>query len=109
MKKQEFMKYLENVEREDLARYVLDHDDELCSEILETENFIKGISPAALAKAIKESDLTLEDDYVRSSIYYYDLTEADTKEDLVTDDEIDDFFDEVDPDEYDTVLIEIGA
>jgi len=108
MEKQEFKKYLENVDREDKANYVISYGG-LGSELLETEVFVKSFSPWELAKIIKESDLTLGYSYVRTAVYYYDFTEADAMEDLVTDDEIDDFFDDVEPDDYEGILIELGA
>lgn len=110
MKKAEFMKYLENVEREDKANYVINNGD-VASEILETGDFIQSVLPdaPALAKSITQSELTLEHDYVRLADYYSDFKEADTVDELVTDDEIDDFFDGVDPDEYESILLELGA
>ena len=116
MKKSEFMEFISNVPKDDKVQYMIDNDDGDLS-ILETTEFIRTYSdePATIANFVKASDLNLDCDYIRLNIYYGEAQEADALEDLFDDEEIEDYFSELadtlddDLDEFDGVLIELGA
>ena len=86
-------------------------------EVMETGEFVHAYAdePATLASFIKSSDLDLEFDYVRLGTYYDEAQEADSQEDLFTDEEVTDYFSDLadtlddDLDEFDGVLIELEA
>ena len=112
MKKAEFMKFIKGTSKENLVQYMIDNGD---YEVMETGEFVHAYAdePATLASFIKSSDLDLDFDYVRLGTYYDEAQEADNVEDLFTDEEVEDYFDDLagsleDP-EFDDILVEVEA
>lgn len=112
MKKAEFMKFVKDASKENLVQYMIDNGD---YEVMETGEFVHAYAdePATLASFIKSSDLDLDFDYVRLGTYYDEAQEADNVEDLFTDTEVGDYFDDLadsleDP-EFDDILVEVEA
>jgi len=116
MKKAEFMEFVNNTPKESKVQYMIDNDDGDLS-ILETTEFIRTYAdaPATIANFVKASDLNLDCGYIRLNIYYGEAQEADSLEDLFTDEEVTDYFSDLadtlddDLDEFDGVLIELEA
>ena len=116
MKKSEFMEFISNVLKESKVQYMLDNNDGNI-EVLETSEFVQTYAdePSTIASYVKSSDLNLDCDYIRLGTYYDEAQEADSLEDLFTDEEVTDYFSELadtlddDLDEFDGVLIELEA
>lgn len=116
MKKSEFMEFISNVPKDDKVQYLLDNNDGNI-EVLETTEFVQAYAdePSTIASYVKSSDLDLDCDYIRLGTYYDEAQEADSLEDLFTDEEVTDYFSELadtlddDLDEFDGVLIELEA
>ena len=112
MKKAEFMKFIKDASKENLVQYMIDNGD---YEVMETGEFVHAYAdePSSLASFIRNGELDLDCDYVRLGTYYSDAQEADNVEDLFTDEEVEDYFDDLansleDP-EFDDILIEVEA
>jgi len=118
MKKSEFMEFISNVPKESKVQYMVDNGD---FSIFETTEFIQTCAdePATIASYVKASDLNLNCDYIRFNVCYDEAQEADSLEDLFTDDEIETYFSELaddltdstgeSDDELDGILIELEA
>ena len=121
MKKAEFEKYLNNVDKEDKVDYMIENgglkNDEI---ILNTEDYLKSLldschSYTEFAQLISDNMPRLsykEDIRVDGEINSAGdvaFVTADTIADLFDDNEVDYFFDNCDPDDYDSILIELGA
>ena len=112
MKKAEFMKFIKDASKENLVQYMIDNGD---YEVMETGEFVHAYAdePSSLASYIRESELNLDCEYVRLGMYYDEAQEADTMDELFTDEEVEDYFDDLadsleDP-EFDDILIEVEA
>lgn len=112
MKKAEFMEFINGADKEKLVQYMLDNGD---YEVMETGEFVHAYAdePSSLARFIRDGELNLDCEYVRLDTYYTDTQEADTMDELFTDEEVEDYFDDLadsleDP-EFDDVLIEVEA
>ena len=112
MKKAEFMEFIKETDKGNLVQYMIDNGD---YEVMETGDFIYTYAgePSSLARFIRDGELHLDCDYVRLGTYYADAQEADTVDELFTDDEVTDYFDDLadsleDP-EFDDILIEVEA
>ena len=112
MKKAEFMKFIKDTSKENLVQYMVDNGD---YEVMLTSDFIYTYAgePSSLASFIRGGELNLDCDYVRLGTYYDDAQEADNVEDLFTDEEVEDYFDDLagsleDP-EFDDILVEVEA
>lgn len=112
MKKAEFMEFIKDASKKNLVQYMIDNGD---YEVMETGEFIDAYAgePSSLARFIRNGELNLDCDYVRLGEYYSDAQEADNVEDLFTEDEVTDYFDDLadsleDP-EFDDILIEVEA
>jgi len=57
-------------------------------DIMPTEEFMTSYEPSEIAEMVKGANLNLDRDYIRVSHSYKDTQEADTVEELVSDDEI---------------------
>lgn len=116
MKKSEFMEFISNVPKESKVQYMVDNNDGDFS-IFETNEFIRTCAdePATIANFVKASDLNLNCDYIRFNVCYDEAQEADSLEDLFTDDEVETYFSDLadtlddDLEEFDGVLIELEA
>lgn len=112
MKKAEFMDFIDGADKEKLVQYMMDNGD---YEVMETGEFVHAYAdePSSLARFIRDGELNLDCDYVRLGSYYADAQEADTLDELFTDGEVEDYFDDLadsleDP-EFDDILIEVEA
>lgn len=113
MKKEEFEQFLKDANKENIVTYMLDNDWAANNDvtILDTHEFVDTYAgePSTLARFIRDGELNLDCAYVRTGVYYKDATEADSIEDLIEDDEVEDYIDYLvdttDPEEYDDVLI----
>ena len=112
MKKAEFMEFIKGASKENLVQYMIDNGD---YEVMETGEFVQAYAdePSSLASFIRGGELDLDCYYVRLGTYYADAQEADNVEDLFTDEEVEDYFDDLansleDP-EFDDILIEVEA
>ena len=114
MKKSEFMEFINNTPKESKVQYMINNGD---YEVMETGEFVHAYAdePATLASFVKSSDLDLDFDYIRLGTYYDEAQEADSQEDLFTDDEVETYFSDLadtlddDLEEFDGVLIELEA
>jgi len=114
MKKAEFMEFIEGTDKEKLVQYMIDNNDGSIA-VLETSEFVQAYAdvPSSLARFIRDAELNLDCEFVRIDTYYADALEADTMDELFTDDEVTDYFDDLadsleDP-EFDDILIEVEA
>ena len=112
MKKAEFMEFIKGTSKESKVKYMINNGD---YEVMETGEFTDAYAdePSSLARFILAGELNLDCEYVRLGDYYSDAQEADTLEDLFTDTEVEDYFDDLadsleDP-EFDAILIEVEA
>ena len=112
MKKAEFMEFIKDASKENLVQYMIDNGD---YEVMETGEFVQAYAdePSSLARFIRDGELHLDCEYVRLGDYYADAQEADTVDELFTDEEVEDYFDDLadsleDP-EFDDILIEVEA
>ena len=112
MEKAEFMEFIKGASKESLIQYMVDNWD---YEIMETGEFVRAYAdePSSLASFIRGGELNLDCDHVRLGTYYADAQEADNVEDLFTDTEVGDYFDDLansleDP-EFDDILVEVEA
>lgn len=112
MKKVEFMDFIDGADKEKLVQYMVDNGD---YEVMETGEFVHAYAdePSSLASFIRYGELNLDCDYVRLGTYYSDAQEADTMDELFTDEEVEDYFDDLanslEDQEFDDVLIEVEA
>lgn len=120
MKKAEFMEFISNVSKESKVQYMLANNDGDFT-FLETSEFVQTYAdePSTIASYVKSSDLNLDCDYIRLGTYYDEAKEADSLEDLFTDEEVTEYFSELadaltdstgeSDDELDGILIELEA
>lgn len=121
MKKEEFEKYLENVDKEDKVDYMIENgvltDDETISN---TEDYLKSLfdscnSYTEFVKLLSDNMLYLSlKEYIRVDGELNNRGDvaffmADSIADLFDDNEVDYFFDTRDPDDYEAILLELGA
>ena len=114
MKKSEFMEFINNTPKESKVQYMINNGD---YEVMETGEFVQAYAGelATIASYVKSSDLDLDFDYIRLGTYYDEAQEADSLEDLFTDDEVETYFSDLadtlddDLEEFDGVLIELEA
>ena len=112
MKKAEFMEFIEGASKEKLVQYMVDNGD---YEVMETGEFVHVYAdePSSLASFIRGGELNLDCEYIRLGTYYDDAKEADTMDELFTDGEVTDYFDDLadslEDQEFDDVLIEVEA
>ena len=114
MKKSEFMEFIDGADKEKLVQYMIDNNDGSI-EVLETSEFVQAYAdvPSSLARFIRDAELNLDCEFVRLDTYYAEAQEADNVEDLFTDSEVKDYFNDLadtlndDLDEFDGVLIEM--
>lgn len=71
----------------------LDDLDDL--DIMPTEEFMTSYEPSEIAEMVKWANLNLDRDYIRVSYSYKGTQEADTVEELVSDDEIEEALNEL--------------
>ena len=57
-------------------------------DVMPIEEFMTCYEPYEIAKMVKQADLNLDCDYVRVNTYYSDTQEADSLDDLISDDEV---------------------
>lgn len=116
MKKSGFMEFINNTPKESKVQYMINNGN---YEVMETGEFIHAYAdePSTLASFIKSSDLDLDFDYIRLGTYYDEAQEADSLEDLFTDDDVETYFSELADDlindendeELDSILIDLEA
>ena len=75
-------------EQRDQAIEFLEDNDELT--IIELGDFMQSYEPYQIALMVKRSNLKLDRDYIRVNDYYSDEHEADTIEELISDEEVKD-------------------
>lgn len=64
-------------------------------DIMPVEEFMTAYEPYEIARMVKQSGLNLDCAYVRVNDYYTDTHEADSTFDLITDEEIEEAFKEL--------------
>lgn len=114
MDKKEFMEYVDGADKEKKVQYMLNNG---AYEVLNLDEFMEifGGDPSVIADYVKGSGLNLDKEYIRLAEYYYQATEADTTDELFSDEEVHDYFDDLADTlddslgEFDGVLIEMEA
>ena len=96
MTREEFNQFLKGISKETKVSYMLDNGWDADNDImiLSTGDLVSFAELPSIAKAVKQSDLTLAYEFVRTGIYYKDYKEADTEEELVSDQEVTDYFED---------------
>ena len=112
MTREEFNKFLKGISKDAKVDYMLDNgwDADNDIAILQTEEWANYEDLPTIAEAIKQSDLTLSYEFVRTGIYYKDYKETDTEEELVSDQEVKDYFkDYFDEDNFEAVAKDLST
>lgn len=112
MTREEFNKFLAGVSKDAKVEYMLgngwDADNDIA--ILPTGDLVSFAELPSIAKAVKQSDLTLAYEFVRTGVYYKDYTEADTEEELVSDQEVKDYFEDYfDDNDFEEVVKDLST
>lgn len=96
MTREEFNQFLKGVSKDSKVNYMLDNGWDVDNDIdvLPTGYWVSFAELPSIAKAVKQSDLTLAYEFVRTGVYYKDYKEADSLEDLVSGQEVEDYFEE---------------
>ena len=112
MTREEFNQFLKGISKETKVSYMLDNSWEVDNDIsiFPTDEWVNYAELPILAKVIKQSNLTLTYEFIRTGIYYEDYKEADTAEELVSDQEVKDYFkDYCDQDNFEAVAKDLST
>ena len=80
-------------EQRNQAIEFMENNEEM--DIIDTCDFVKLYEPYQIALVVKGSNLKLDCDYIRLNTYYDDVHEADTIEELVSDEEVEEALEEM--------------
>jgi len=72
--------------------YMVDNGD---LEIMPIEEFMTDYEPYEIARMVRLAGLCLDCNYIRVNTYYKDTQEADSSDDLISDDEIEEALNEL--------------
>ena len=64
-------------------------------DIMPIEEFMTDYEPYEIASMVNQSNLNLDCNYIRVNTYYKDTQEADSSDDLISDDEIEEALNEL--------------
>jgi len=80
-------------EQQEKAMELLEDNGDL--NIMPVEEFMTAYEPYEIAKMVRLAGLNLDRNYIRVNTYYADTQEADSMDDLISDDEIEEALQEL--------------